>query len=462
MKKLIQKMIGWYVDPLRSQCEILARKIDDCEMAFSRSQEQLTGHQEQLTGHQEQLTGHWRRIEELQEKYEVELQAARKDCDNRLEKIYDEIQRQLEQICNLQCNMQRQLDGCQTQFEVYQEQLTGHQEQLTGHQEQLTGHQEQLTGHQEQLTGHQEQLDRHQVLLDESAIQIQRTWKAISSVCGEKAETPVRYAMMPYHSLEVEGLTYLYHKDDEEIPGCMDRTGLNYSKYDIDNFLSVADEQVYRGKVPETGVFLDIGGNIGTTTIYCQKKKKPELNYIAFEPVERNARLFLSNCIMNGCEHIRVEKLALSNFRSNDAVMEVPLKNSGNSKLALPGKSHSEKLEHGIETMTLDEYLEMYNIDPMDIHYIWLDVEGHETEVLEGAKNLFSHRSIPTCMEYNQDIYKEKSTYEMMLQILQKNFDYFLVCAQYAEGKKQPRCISELSLLWEELQHRACDLILWK
>mgnify|MGYP005789934033 CR=1 FL=1 len=103
-------------------------------------------------------------------------------------------------------------------------------------EQESVSHQRQPDGHQEQLNGHQEQLDRHQLLIDECAIRLKRTWQAVSNTSEAKNDVPVRYAMMPYHSIEAEGITYFFQKDDEEIPGCMDRTGMNYSKYDIDHF----------------------------------------------------------------------------------------------------------------------------------------------------------------------------------------------------------------------------------
>ena len=119
MKKMIQKLIGWYVDPIKGRCELLERQMNDMKTAFSRTQQYITEHQEQLNGHQERLNGY-----------------------------------------------QEQLDG-------HQEQLDGHQEQLDGHQEQLDGHQEQLDGHQEQLDGHQKQLTRHQMQINQCILQAQ-------------------------------------------------------------------------------------------------------------------------------------------------------------------------------------------------------------------------------------------------------------------------------------------------
>ena len=145
MKKMIQKLIGWYVDPIKSRCELLERQMNDMKTAFSQTQQHITGHQEQLNGHQEQLNGHQEQLNGHQE----QLNGHQEQLNG-----YQE-----------QLNSQReQLDG-------HQEQLNGYQEQIDSHQEQLNGHQEQLDGHQEQLDGHQKQLTRHQMLINQCILQ---------------------------------------------------------------------------------------------------------------------------------------------------------------------------------------------------------------------------------------------------------------------------------------------------
>lgn len=230
VKKLIHKLVGWYVDPIRDRCQILELNLNDIKTELSQLQLHFAEHQEQLTAHQERMEHALQQQIEAQDHIRASLQCAEEQRAASFARLEQE----------------------------------------------SVSHQRQPDGHQEQLNGHQEQLDRHQLLIDECAIRLKRTWQAVSNTSEAKNDVPVRYAMMPYHSIEAEGITYFFQKDDEEIPGCMDRTGMNYSKYDIDHFLLLADQYAYRGDPPKTGLFLAIGGNIGTTTIYCKKKKKPQ------------------------------------------------------------------------------------------------------------------------------------------------------------------------------------------
>lgn len=123
---------------------------------------------------------------------------------------------------------------------------------------------------------------------------------------------------MPYRSLQVEGITYFYNSSDTVIPGAMLYSDKNWAKDDIDNFVHIADRMFYKNLAvsspSQASFFLDVGGNIGITSIYCKLKLKPELHFIAFEPVQENATLFMINNVINGIERdIKVEKIALSN-----------------------------------------------------------------------------------------------------------------------------------------------------
>lgn len=82
---------------------------------------------------------------------------------------------------------------------------------------------------------------------------------------------------MPYNSLDVQGITYFFRCEDKVIPISMVVSGVNWASEDIANFIKISDQRHYKGAEPETGIFLDIGGNIGTTSIYCKKKLKSDL-----------------------------------------------------------------------------------------------------------------------------------------------------------------------------------------
>ncbi len=263
----------------------------------------------------------------------------------------------------------------------------------------------------------------------------------------------------PYFSLNVEGITYFYERQDKVIPHYMMGSGRNWSGDDIDNFIGLADRVYYQGKAPQSGIFLDIGGNIGTTSIYCKMKLKKAFRFIAFEPYSICAKLLRCNAGINGIgPEFQVEQIALSDQVREKAALRVnSMENQGGNSLITGSKDDTDEI---VATTTLDQYLKEHNIAQSEIKYIWIDVEGHEYEVLKGSRSLYQSHKIPTCIEFNQDRYHASGNYEEMIAMLEEYFDSFAISAQVTEGNETFRPISEVKLLWEELNHEPCDLIL--
>ena len=211
--------------------------------------------------------------------------------------------------------------------------------------------------------------------------------------------------------------------------------------------------------------FLDIGGNSGTTSIYCKLKLKPELRFIAFEPVKENAALLKINSIINGIENdIKVETVALSNEVANRRMIATEPENMGggfviDKKDVARLETEGRKTEPVFET-TLDNYLYENNIVGEQIKYIWLDTEGYEPDVLEGAAKLFEKHRIPCCIEFNQGTYRARGCYEETIKMLQDYFEFFVTCKDAANGETTLKPISEITELWEKFNHESCDLIL--
>lgn len=295
-------------------------------------------------------------------------------------------------------------------------------------------------------------------------------WRELRKMFCESSEYKDLHpgAERPYQSLQVEGITYFYNSEDQVIPRSMLGSRVNWAKYDIDNFISIADKACPPPeKTSDTSCkyFLDIGGNIGTTSIYCKLKLKPELRFIAFEPVKENAALLKINSIINGVENdVKVETVALSNDVANHRMIATEPENMGggfliDKKDVARLEAEGRKTEPIFET-TLDNYLYENNIVGEQIKYIWLDVEGYEPDVLEGAAKLFEKHRIPCCIEFNQRTYRARGCYEKTIKMLQDYFEFFVTCKDAANGETALKPISEIAWLWEKFNHESCDLIL--
>ena len=284
-------------------------------------------------------------------------------------------------------------------------------------------------------------------------------WHILRDRFMQSPEYKSKYPMAaaPYLSLQVDGITYFFNTLDKGIPFAMNASGTNWAKHDIDKFIGVADrmfheKQTGNSDFTKNELFLDIGGNIGTTSIYCKLKLKPKMRFIGFEPVQDNAVLFTINNIINGVgDDIKVERMALSNETTNHRVIAALPENMGGSFVTEPERAETLKQEgrviESICETTLDAYLSDNQISGDQIKYIWIDVEGHEPEVLEGAAGLLKNHRIPCCIEFNQQHYKVFRCYEKMLKMLEDYFDYFVTCQQAPMERERER-LSGRSANW--------------
>jgi FkbM family methyltransferase len=137
--------------------------------------------------------------------------------------------------------------------------------------------------------------------------------------------------------------------------------------------------------LPEQGVFVDCGANVGVFTLAAALRVGPEGHVIAFEPDPRTRRLLVENLQRHGVsERVRVrpEAVGASATRcqftqyANDCVsglFDAPA-------VSDPGEVTAQIL---VDVVLLDDAVDR----PVDM--VKIDVEGGEPEVLAGATSLF-------------------------------------------------------------------------
>lgn len=150
-------------------------------------------------------------------------------------------------------------------------------------------------------------------------------------------------------------------------------------------------------------IVFDVGANIGNWTISLlnklQSKKLNDIEVHAFEP---NVSTF--NSLKKNIEkHImgKTVKLIPKGCSSSTGfdTMYLASTNSGSNSLYI-GNVHSEKETIRIEKTTIESYCQENAISKID--FIKSDTEGHEVEVIKGAKKLFDQEKISVFQfEYN-------------------------------------------------------------
>ncbi len=142
-----------------------------------------------------------------------------------------------------------------------------------------------------------------------------------------------------------------------------------------------------RDLVPKNKIIIDVGANSG---LLCVPLCKYGYKVIAFEPVESSIKCLNLCKKENKLENLEISSFALSN-KIEESLIFVPSSEDNASMIEYVSTSNLIDKTYNIQkiqTMTLDEYIRKNNINPKDIGYIKIDVQGLELEVIEGAEKI--------------------------------------------------------------------------
>ena len=153
------------------------------------------------------------------------------------------------------------------------------------------------------------------------------------------------------------------------------------------------------------GVFVDVGANIGTMSIYAALSGKFS-RIIAIEPDDYNRALLERNIRHNDlADRVTVVATAVSN-RSGRVLLHRDTKNLGAHSLEEGfSKSQSETCEVDVET--LDTIVSNAELATTDIAFVKIDVEGHEYAVLEGMGEILK-TTPPVMLEVSFDVHSDQ------------------------------------------------------
>lgn len=219
--------------------------------------------------------------------------------------------------------------------------------------------------------------------------------------------------------------------------------------------------------------FVDVGANIGTTTVHALVAQGFG-SAVSCEPEEANFRLLRLNVLLNDlADRVRPLRVAVSN-ESGDAQLVVLEGRRGASWIAVdPDKIRearavrekriaeepdvlsdpearapaqlAEMTVVGVERVTLDRLTETGVIETEGVGMLWVDAEGHEGHVLEGAGRL-TDRGVPLVFEFHPDGLVERGQESMVFSVAEGCYTHYVdVRRPQGDGKRfglQP--VSEL------------------
>ena len=179
----------------------------------------------------------------------------------------------------------------------------------------------------------------------------------------------------------------------------------NWARLDVPNKIGRNGELLIQATVLErtagtNPVFFDVGANIGEWTLALLRRsrssKPSRISIHAFEPCDGTRRT-LAEVIRNNDPDgsVTIVPVALSNESGSRSFYVVGSGAGRNSLYPIEGTTVDT-----VETVTLDEYCARIHVDRIAL--LKIDTEGHDMNVIEGAKGLLAgHRIAVVQFEYN-------------------------------------------------------------
>lgn len=176
--------------------------------------------------------------------------------------------------------------------------------------------------------------------------------------------------------------------------------------------------ETYLGR--EDLTYVDVGANLGSNTVYALRHAA-FARAICFEPGPANFSNLLSTIELSGMAHrVRCERTALGQSVGR-LELELSEVNHGDHRIRM---SESERLDvMEIPVTTLD--LALSPDERASVGLVSVDVQGFETQVLEGAGGLLA-LDVPFVCELTPDDLKRCGGYDRFVEISEGSFNWFV------------------------------------
>jgi FkbM family methyltransferase len=186
----------------------------------------------------------------------------------------------------------------------------------------------------------------------------------------------------PYVAVERDGATFLFPSSDPGVGRTAFLSGANPEFEALDRAVAILRA---RGLAGAGTTFVDVGANIGTTTLPAVLRHGYG-RAVCFEPEPENVPILTANAALNAVlDRVEIVEAAVSDRSDRVPFGRGPRTASGRrTGVGNLGRSDGEVLF--VDVVTLGEALSERGIDPTDVGLLWIDVQGHEGHVLAGAR----------------------------------------------------------------------------
>jgi FkbM family methyltransferase len=168
--------------------------------------------------------------------------------------------------------------------------------------------------------------------------------------------------------------------------------------------------------------FLDLGANIGTSTITALRSHSFS-RAIACEPEPENYRLLRVNATMNDlADRVLALPVAVSDEARGEAALALDPVNSGGHHVVDESKARETVT---VETVSVDYLADrgIFQID--DVGLIWIDAQGYEGHIVSGAIRLVE-RGVPIVLEFHPKMLRSAGGYTRLEKLLTTRYTHFV------------------------------------
>ncbi len=206
----------------------------------------------------------------------------------------------------------------------------------------------------------------------------------------------------------------------------------HFERDHVDRLLAVLRE---RGLQRRGDVLLELGGNIGTQTVYFALSKAYR-RIVTVEPDPRNLKLLACNIVQNQLEDRvtlvncaagdRTGHLDFFQHRSNHGKSSALSKAGGNCKISVPVRPVSQILEEA-------------GVEAGHVGLIWMDIEGYEPVACRSMQALMARR-VPLYMEFTPEFYGAEQTAEFKRQLA----GFYRTCLVFTDDRPVDMQVTDL------------------
>ena len=175
-----------------------------------------------------------------------------------------------------------------------------------------------------------------------------------------------------------------------------------------DNWITKYRTRTFNSKEPEMldwidenvrddDILFDVGANIGIYSIYAALRN-PKTTIYAFEPEYSNLHQLKQNIINNGLQSSIMpfsiglgDNTGISSLHIQDITPGSALHTLSTQSLKKTQTGHEVVWKEGVACFTIDDLCEMAGVRPT---LIKIDVDGNETEILNGGKKTFNNKEL--------------------------------------------------------------------